>query len=141
MKYPGQNEEGGWPFRTRGGCSYNPRVIPCRSTAGSPDRPGANGVPSTPKCATPFAPVTGAPTNPKRDAPPVGAPPPVRTACPARPNAPPHIAPVTSAPTNPKHDAPPVGAPPPVRTACPARPNAPSHIAPDTGAPTSGAPL
>src|SRR5690606_40660986 len=35
--------------------------------------------------ADPFAPGAGAPTS----APPVGAPPPVRTACPARPNAPP----------------------------------------------------
>src|SRR5690606_35270814 len=76
----------------------------------------------------PFAPGAGAPTT--QGSSPVGAPPPVRTACPARPNAPPHIAPATGAPTNPKRDAPPVGAPPPVRTACPARPNAPPHSHP-----------
>src|SRR5690606_38162168 len=57
-------------FRTRGGCSYNPRGAPCRSTAGSPDRPGANGVASTPKCATPHRTRHGRSYNPKHDAPP-----------------------------------------------------------------------
>src|SRR5690606_32734634 len=93
---------------------------------------------------SPFAPDTGAPTT--QGSSPVGAPPPVRTACPARPNAPPHIAPATRAPTNPTRDAPlsehrRIAGPPPVRTACPARPNAPPHLAPATGAPTSGGPL
>src|SRR5690606_39326637 len=65
--------------------------------------------------AGPFAPGAGAPTT--QGSPPVGAPPPVRTACLARPNAPPHSHPATGAPTNPKRDAPPVGTPPDRRTA------------------------
>src|SRR5690606_13460651 len=56
-----------------------------RSTA-----PGANGVPSTPKCATPYRTRHGCSYKPKTRRPRVGAPPPVRTACPARPNASPH---------------------------------------------------
>src|SRR5690606_7956778 len=58
------------PFALGGGCSYNPRVIPCRSTAGSPDRPGANGVPSTPKCATPYPTRHGSSNKPKTRHPP-----------------------------------------------------------------------
>src|SRR5690606_79669 len=93
----------------------------------------------------PFAPGAGAPTT--QGSSPVGAPPPVRTACPARPNAPPHIAPATGAPTNPKRDAPPVGAPPPVRTepALPTRADTYSHpprvlLQPKTRRPPVGAP-
>src|SRR5690554_5935776 len=67
--------------------SHPPRVLlqtqnatpPCRSTAGSPDRPGANGVPSTPKCATPYRTRHGCSYILNRDAP-VGAPPDRRTA-------------------------------------------------------------
>src|SRR5690606_8793906 len=68
-----------------------------------PDRrtaPVRTACPARPNAPPHIAPVTGAPTNPKHDTPPVGAPPPVRTACPARPNAPPHIAPDTGAPTS-----------------------------------------
>src|SRR5690606_2225196 len=87
-----------------------------RSTAGSPDRPGANRAGTNYRGCTHSHPPRVL-LQPKARRSPVGAPPPVRTACPTRPNAPPHIAPVTGAPTNPKRDAPPVGAPPDRRTA------------------------
>src|SRR5690606_30578403 len=112
------------PFAPGGGCSYKPKTrrSPCRSTAGSPDRPVRTEQAPTTQVA-PFAPDTGAPTT-QNTTPPVGAPPPVRTACPARPNTYPHshpqrVFPQPRAPEN-KLNRPytpvPVGAPPPVRT-------------------------